>query len=154
MATMNGVIYAFEAVDTPFDPRRHSITAQTHAGADASFGIRGSDRGYKDTRGDHLVVPFDVFDDRFAHKAKAEASSAAYATPNGAPYNITVSLIAPGFRRTVHMVVDVPGHYAVTLEAPMTRSRGKIVLLVHDGAKIFSHDAYGVSFHMRCDTKK
>lgn len=148
VATMNGNVYAFESADAPYDPL-HAWQSQTHAsnnlaarGGGGAYGVRGLERTYRDTRGTSVRVPFEILDARFAKKEKEKARGRG-------PYAVTVTVTAPGFARVVNATYDAPGRYIVVLDAPRTRSRGRVSIRVADRHKLFAEDAYAVSFHAR-----
>ena len=145
VATMNGNVYAFESADAPYDPL-NAWTAQTHAsnnvvarGGGNTYGVRGIERTYRDTRGTSIRVPFEILDARHLKSSKRGRG----------PYSVTVTATAPGFVRVVNATYDKPGRYVVTLDAPRTRSRGRVSIRVSDRHKLFAEDAYAVSFHAR-----
>jgi hypothetical protein len=149
VATMNGNVYAFESADAPYDPL-HAWQSQTHAsnnvvarGGGNTYGVRGLERTYRDTRGTSIRVAFEILDARFT-----SASAKNNANTRG-PYAVTVTVTAPGFVRVVNATYDKPGRYAVVLDAPNTRSRGRVSIRVADRHKLFCEDAYAVSFHVR-----
>ena len=104
--------------------------------------MRGLERTYRDTRGTSVRVPFEILDARFAKKEKEKARGRG-------PYAVTVTVAAPGFARVVNATYDAPGRYIVVLDAPRTRSRGRVSIRVADRHKLFAEDAYAVSFHAR-----
>ena len=153
VATMNGNVYAFESADAPYDPL-HAWQSQTHAsnnvvarGGGNTYGVRGLERTYRDTRGTSIRVAFEILDARFVDAASVSAAKN-NANRRG-PYAVTVTVTAPGFVRVVNATYDKPGRYAVVLDAPNTRSRGRVSIRVADRHKLFCEDAYAVSFHVR-----
>jgi outer membrane protein assembly factor BamB len=143
LATMNGNVYAFESMDTEFDPL-NAWTSQVHSVNNLVargdwYGVRGTARGYHDVRGAHLDVPFEIVDRRKVH---------AGGKPHG-PYAVTVTVTTPGFSRTVNRSFDAPGVYALKTEIPNWRARGHVTIRISDESKLFAEDSYGVSFHMR-----
>ena len=145
VATMNGVVYAFESGDAPYDPM-HAWTSQVHAvnnfvARAGTYGVRAKDRGYHDVRGTKIVVPFEIVD---ARRRREDGTSVRHG-----PYDVQVTVTAPGFARSVSGTFEEPGDYALSTEIPNWRARGRVTVRVSDRSKIFAEDAYSVSFHMR-----
>lgn len=140
----NGNVYAFESMDTAYDPM-NAWTSQVHsvnnlAARGGWYGVKGTARGYHDVRGEHIDVPFEIVDKR---KVNAKGGKA------HGPYAVTVTVTTPGFSRTVNQSFDEPGEYALKADIPNWRARGHVTIRVSDQSKLFAEDSYGVSFHMR-----
>ena len=168
VATMNGNVYAFDAADAAHHPL-HAVASHPHAGNNVvarggAFGVFGRDRGYHDVRGGTITVPFTIVDERGAktgrrrdddpgstrEEKRGERSRAEKATSKNGPYVATVTVTAPGgFARSANATFATPGEYALTLEIPNRRVRGRVTVRVADARAIFAEDAYGVSFHAR-----
>lgn len=141
----NGNVYAFESLDTSYDPL-NSWTSQVHSVNNLAvrggwYGVKGTERGYHDVRGAHIDVPFEIVDTRKVDAAKEGKAHG--------PYAVTVTVTTPGFSRAVNQSFDEPGLYALKADIPNWRARGRVTVRVSDQSKLFAEDTYGVSFHMR-----
>ena len=149
LATMNGVVYAYESLDTPYDPL-HAWTSQVHsvnnmaARCGAAFGVRGKDRGYHDVRGERIDVPFEIVDTRVTVPVVETKGGA----PHG-PYKVTVTVTSPGFSAVARGSYDNPGAYKLSAKIPNWRARGRVTVKVSDASALYVEDSYSVSFHMR-----
>ena len=149
LATMNGVVYAYESLDTPYDPL-HAWTSQVHsvnnmaARCGAAFGVRGKDRGYHDVRGERIDVPFEIVDTRVTVPVVETKGGA----PHG-PYKVTVTVTSPGFSAVARGSYDNPGAYKLSAKIPNRRARGRVTVKVSDASALYVEDSYSVSFHMR-----
>lgn len=148
LATMNGVVYVYESLDTPYDPL-HAWTSQVHSvnnmasRCGASFGVQGKDRGYHDVRGERIDVPFEIVDERRTVQIERKGGA-----PHG-PYKVTVTVTSPGFSTQVTGTYDAPGIHKLSTTIPNWRARGRVTIRVSDASAIFVEDSYSVSFHMR-----
>ena len=151
IATMNGNVYLFESSDAEYDVSYYQ-TSQVHGvnnlaarGGEGAYAVKAVDRNYRDIRGMYMDVRFAIMDDRYLDASYKSKSS----TAHHGPYHVTVMVTAPGFSKVVNTSYDKPGSYTVRLDVPNTRCRGKVSIQCADGHKLFSHDAYAVSFHTR-----
>jgi len=125
-------------------PRRTPRTTSWR-GAAAARTACGVSSGRTGTRG---VRPY-ASRLRFSTRGSRSRSSRARSANRRGPYSVTVTVTAPGFVRVVNATYDAPGRYVATLDAPRTRSRGRVSIRVADRHKLFAEDAYAVSFHVR-----
>ena len=157
LATMNGVVYAYESLDTPYDPL-HAWTSQVHsvnnmaARCGAAFGVRGVDRGYHDVRGERIDVPFEILDTReivVPIGKDTKGSKDQRTLISHGPYKVTVTVTSPGFSAVATASYDKPGKYRLSAEIPNKRARGRVTVKVSDASALYVEDGYSVSFHMR-----
>ena len=152
IASMNGVVYAYESLNSPYDPM-NAWPSQVHAGNNMVaragwYGVRALDRGYHDVRGKAMDVAFEIVDVREG-RGRGGRKARTPAVYKYGPYAVVVSITAPNFSRRVAATFETPGTYSLRVDVPNARGRGRVTVRVADATRLNAEDSYSVSFHMR-----